>query len=192
MALKSKENKIEKAPIQEQITFADLEYDLAYEDENAQPIRYTISGKESDYEPEWDLIKMNELDVGDEFEGKPEVMHFVNENRKSDSLRIRVMDDGEILDCYVNIPKPDPNGVVTNIRAGFDYYRTCYDFAFSILKLHDETSVIDENGEVLNKFNRINIMSFAKLVDGMDRIGVRITEGNASSDYNSFIIYKME
>lgn len=189
MALK-KENKIESTPIQEQITFADLEYDLEYEDENG--IRYTISGKESDYEPEWELIRMSELDIGDEFEGKPEVMHYKNEGRKSDSLRIRLMDDGEILDCYVNIPKPDSKGFVTNIRAGFDYYRTCFDFVFSILKLRDENSVITPEGKVTNKFNRINIINFAKLVDGMDRVGVRVTEGNEDSDYNSFVIYKME
>lgn len=191
MALK-KENEIENTPIQEQITFADLEYDLEYEDENSIGIRYTISGKESDYEPEWELIRMSELNIGDEFEGKPEVMHYVNEGRKSDSLRIRLMDDGEILDCYVNIPKPDPKGFVTNIREGFDYYRTCFDFVFSILKLRDESNVITPEGKVTNKFNRINIINFAKLVDGMDRVGVRVTQGNEDSDYNSFVIYKME
>jgi hypothetical protein len=135
---------------------------------------------------------MNDLDIGDEFEGRPELTHFINEDRKSDSIRVRVMDDGEIVDLYINIPKPDEKGFVNNIRKGFDFYRKAYDFIFSVLRYKDETNVLDENGEEVNTFRRVNIINFAKFVDQCNRIGVKITEGNADSEYNSFIIYKME
>lgn len=185
---------IEEEPTVKQVTFDDLEFEAEVVDEEdlAPKKFYTISGKEQQYEPDWEKMKMSELDVGDEFEGRPEITHFVNKDKKSDSLRVRVMDDGEILDCYVNIPKPDQLGYIENINTGFDFYRTCFDFIWSVLKYRDERNVVNKDGEAVNKFSKVNILTFAKYVDSMERIGVRVTEGNASSEYNSFIIYKME
>ena len=181
MALKSKTN--------EQLSFDDLEFEAEYEEERKF---LTISGKEYQEVQDWEGMKTYELDVGDEMEGLPEVTIFENKDKKYDSLRLRVLDDGEYLDCYANIPKPDKLGYITNIRKGFDFYRTCFDFIYSILKLRDERNVVDKNGEEINKFNKVNLETFAKYVDQMTRIGVRITEGNPDSDYNSWQIYKME
>ena len=101
------------------------------------------------------------------------------------------MDDGEIVDIYINYPKKD-YPYVTGINKGFDFYRKCFDFIFSVLKYRDERNVVDKNGEEINRFSKVNLETFAKYVDQMQRIGIRITEGNTDSDYNSFIIYKME
>ena len=171
-----------------QVTFEDLEFDAEYEEET----RYTtISGKEQIDVSEAEPLKAYDLDIGDEFEGVPELTIFENKEKKYDSLRIRVIDGDEYLDCYVNIPKRDSNGQIKNIRKGFDFYRTCFDFIYSILKYRDERNVV-KNGEEVNKFNSVNIETFAKYVDQMERIGIRITEGNPESDYNSQEIYKME
>ena len=177
----------------EQIKFEDLmeDFEADYTDEES-PIYLTISGKEQEYEPSWEKYTMRDLDVGDEMEGRVEITHFQNDDKKYDNLRVRVMDDGEILDCYVNIPKPDPQGYITNIRKGFDFYRTCYDFIFSVVRWRDERNVVDSNGNEVTRFKKVNIINFAKFVDQMNRVGVRITEGNSDSDYDSFIIYKME
>lgn len=177
MALKTK---------QEELT---LDFEAEYEEE----IEYTtISGKEYMDVHDWEKYSIHDLNVGEEMEGIPEITYFENKDRKSDSLRVRVADDGEYVDLYVNIPKPDKLGYITNIKKGFDFYRTCFDFVFSILRLRDERNVVDKNGEEVNKFSKVNIMNFAKYVDQMSRIGVRITEGNPESDYDSWIIYKME
>ena len=181
MALKSKTT--------EQISFEDLDFEAEYEEE----ITYTtISGKEYIDVYDWQPMKSYELDIGDEFEGIPEVTIFENKDKKYDSLRLRVLDDGEYLDCYVNIPKPDNGGYITNIRKGFDFYRSCFDFIYSILKWRDERNVVNNDGEEVNNFKKVNIITFSKFVDQHSRIGVRITEGNSDSTYNSFIIYKME
>ena len=177
MALKSK---------QEELT---LDFEAEYEEE----IEYTtISGKEYMDIHDWEKYTIHDLNVGEEMEGIPEITYFENKDRKSDSLRVRVADDGEYVDLYINIPKPDKLGYVTNIKKGFDFYRTAFDFIFSILRLRDERNVVDKNGEEVNKFSKVNIINFAKYVDQMSRIGVRITEGNPESDYDSWIIYKME
>ena len=196
MALKSKQNKEEELPYPietEQKVEFELEYEAEFVDEDEIEIKkfYTISGKESEYEPDWERYGMADLDVGDEFEGRPELNIFPNEDKSYDALRVRVMDDGEIVDIYVNYPKKD-YPYVKGINKSFDFYRKCFDFIFSVLRVRDERNVVDKNGEEINRFKTVNIDTFAKYVDSMNRIGIRITEGNTDSEYNSFEIYKME
>ena len=202
MALKNKAKQTEEElpfPIEteqstsEQISFEDLEFEAEFvDDENVETKKfYTISGKESWYEPTWERYGMNDLDVGDEFEGRPEINIFKNEDKSYDAFRLRVMDDGEMVDIYINYPKKD-YPYVKGINKSFDFYRKCFDFIYSILKLRDERNVVDKNGEEINRFKTVNIETFAKYVDSMERIGIRITEGNTDSEYNSFQIYKME
>lgn len=200
MALNRKEEELPfeiEGTADNQISFDDLEFegevltDEELEEANKVTKYYTISGKEQMYEPEWEKFKISDLDVEDEFEGIPEVTLFENEDKTYDALRLRLLDDGEILDCYFNYPKRD-YPYVKNINKGFDFYRTCFDFLFSILKWQDESNVVNSNGEEINKFGKVNLENFAKFVDQHSRVGVRVTEGNPDSNYNSWIIYKME
>ena len=198
MALKSKETKEEVLPNEfevtpEQVSFDDLEFEAEFVDDDELETKkfYTISGKESQYEPTWERYGMQDLDVGDEFEGRPEINIFENEDKTYNALRLRLMDDGEILDLYINYPKKD-YPYVKGINKSFDFYRKCFDFIFSILRWKDETNVVTSQGEEINRFGKVNIENFAKFVDSKNRVGIRITEGNADSDYDSFIIYKME
>ena len=197
LSSKNKENvpvePIEEVKKEAQVSFDDLEFEAEYVDEDELETKkfYTISGKESHYEPTWERFGMSDLAVGDEFEGRPEINIFENEDKSYNALRLRLMDDGEILDLYVNFPKKD-FPYVKNINKGFDFYRTCFDFIYSILKYRDERNVVNKDGEEINKFKTVNLETFAKYVDSMERVGVKITEGNPDSDYNSWQIYKME
>ena len=188
MALKSKTNEET-----EQISFDDMEFEAEYVDEDEMETKkfFTISGKESWYEPTWEKYTIADLDVGDEFEGRPEINIFENEDKTYNALRLRVMDDGEMVDIYINYPKKEWP-YVKNINKGFDFYRKCFDFIFSILRLRDERNVVDDKGEEINRFKTVNLEKFAKYVDSMNRVGIRITEGNEDSEYNSFQLYKME
>ena len=195
MALKNKKTEEELPfPIEtetEQTSFDELEWEAEYIDEETPKQFLTISGKVSEYEPTWEKYGMADLDVGDEFEGKPEITPFTNDDKSYDALRLRTMDDGEMVDIYINYPKKD-YPYVTGINKGFDFYRKCFDFIFSVLRIRDERNVVDKNGEEINRFSKVNLETFAKYVDQMSRIGIRITEGNPDSEYNSFEIYKME
>ena len=186
MALKSKTNEIEEAPVVEQVTFDDIEFEAEYIDEDEMSVKkyYTISGKEQEYEPEWDKYNIRELDVGDEFSGKPEITIFENEDKTYDALRLRIMDDGEILDCYINYPKKH-FPFVRGITKGFDFYRNCFDFIYSVLKYRDERNVVDANGEEYNKFSKINLEMLAKYVDQHERIRVEVTERKADGDFTN-------
>ena len=178
---------------EEKISFDDLEFEAEYVDEEQSEVKkyYTISGKESEYNSAWEKYKASDLDIGDEFEGKPEINIFENEDKTYNATRLRLIDNGEILDLYFNFPKKD-FPYVTGINKGFDFYRTCFDFIYSVLRYRGEENVVDANGEEINRFKKVNLETFAKYVDSMERVGVRITEGNPESDYNSWIIYKME
>lgn len=196
MTLKSKQNELpEEFEVQEQISFDDIEFEAEYVDEeeleNGGQKFLTISGKESWYEPTWEKYGIQDLDVGQTMEGRPEISIFENEDKTYDALRLRIMDDGEILDLYVNYPKKH-YPYVRGINSKFDFYRKCFDFIFSVLRLQGEKNVVNSQGEEVNKFGKINIEMLAKFVDQHNRIGVEIIEGNSDSEYNSFIIYKME
>ena len=195
MALKSKSTIPEEAieNVKEEIKWEDIECEAEYVDEDQMETKkfYTISGKESWYEPTWEKFGMKDLDVGTEMEGRVEINCFENKDKTYDAYRLRVMDDGEILDLYINYPKKD-YPFVRGINSSFDFYRTCFDFIFSVRRLHGDEYIVDKNGEEVNRFNKINIEMLAKYVDQHERIGVRITEGNSDSEYNSFIIYKLE
>lgn len=178
----------------EQVKFEDLvnSLDMEVEGQTEKKEFKTISGKPSEFSPEWEKYTINELDAGDCFEGKVEVSHFVNDDRKYDSLRVRVIDDDEVLDAYVNMPKPDKDGRIKMVSKNFDFYRTCFDFVYSVLRMNGEENVVDATGEEVNVFRNVPIINFAKFVDQHERVGVKITEGDPDSLYNSFIIYKLE
>ena len=201
MALKTKAHvpqdtveEVTNEPVeQKEITFDDLEFEAEYVDEEQLETKkfYTISGKEQQYEPTWEKMNIRELDVGDEFEGIPEITIFPNDEKSYNSARLRVLDDGEILDCYFNFPKKD-FPYVTGINKGFDFYRTCFDFIYSVLKFRDERNVVNKDGEEVNRFKKVNLETFLKYVDSMKRVEVIVTEGNPDSEYDSWQIKKME
>ena len=179
----------------EQVSFDDIEFEAEYVDEEeleqGGQKYYTISGKESQYEPTWEKYGIQDVDVGQTMEGRPEINIFENEDKTYDALRLRIMDDGEILDLYINYPKKH-FPFVRSINSKFDFYRKCFDFIFSVLKLQGEQYVVDSNGDEVNRFGKINLEKLAKYVDQHSRIGVEITEGNTDSEYDSFKIYKLE
>ena len=116
MALKNKNTEEEELPFPipgteeetveektQQVSFDDIEFEAEVVDEeelqSETTVYLTISGKEQQYEPEWDQYGVNDLDVGAEMEGRPEITIFENEDKSYNAMRLRVMDDGEILNC---------------------------------------------------------------------------------------------
>ena len=87
-----------------------------------------------------DKISINDLDVGVEVDGMPEFVIFDNSDRtnndgsprKWDSLCCHFVDieetdefgeqTGEYVEAYLPIPRPDENGVITNIFGNGFYH----------------------------------------------------------------------
>jgi hypothetical protein len=74
-----------------QISFDDLDFEAEYEEDRQF---FTISGKEYMDVHDWEKYGMYDLEDGKEISGIPEITYFENKDRKSDSLRFRVADDG--------------------------------------------------------------------------------------------------
>ena len=169
----------------EEQTFDELEWEI-------EEINYTtISGKEQADEPEWDKFTVHELEPGVTMEGTPEITIFEKADKSYNALRLRVYDDGEILDCFLNFPKKN-YPYIKGLNKDFEFYRPLFKFIFNILKWRDEKNVIDSNGEEVNRFKQVNLETFAKYVDRMTRVGVKITKEDPNSNYNDWEIYMME
>ena len=173
----------------EQINFADLACEGGFSQEYT-----TVTGKEQQTLPEYEVYKTYECDVGDELTGYPEVSIIPKKEKSYDTLKIRVIDDtaDEILEAYANFPGANEKGIVKNITRNFDFYRNAYDFIYGVRKCQGERYVVDENGEEYTEWNNIDFIGHAKLVDMMSTITIKITEGNPNSQYDSWEIIHME
>ena len=183
MALKEKPN--------EEITFEDLvKTTEGTSDENYT----TITGRATEYHPDYEVFKAYEMDVGDWIEGRPELSIIPKKEKSYDAIHLRIIDDSaeEILDCYANYPRADEEGMVKNLTKDFDFYRNAFDFIYSILKTKGDKYVVDKNGDEYTKFRRVHLIGFARLVDQQSKVRVEITEGCNDSEYNSWQIINME
>jgi hypothetical protein len=199
MALQSKKN---EKPIEEQVSL-DLgleveRVDIDAEAETGGQVYYTITGKEQQYNPEWETYNINNFDVGEELEGIPEVTIFEKEDKSYNAARVRLIDEDEIVNLYFNFPKKAYPTVrnLKNIRTGekdeFDFYLNCYDVCFSVLRCIDENNVKDAAGNTINKIRAVNLETILKIIDTSKKVTVRIIEGSPFNDYLSWGIIKME
>lgn len=203
MALKNKtQEEIEEPTIEKQVSLdLGLEVETVDIDEEAEEekkVYYTISGKEQQYNPKWEVYNINDFDVGEELEGTPEVTIFEKDDKSYNAARLRLIDEDEIVNLYFNFPKKAWPIVrnLKNIRTGekddFDFYLNCYDVCFSVLKCLDENNIKDSNGNTINKIKAINLESVLKIIDSNDRVKVKIIEGSPFNDYLSWGIIDME
>ena len=189
MSLKS--NNQEENKTVEQVNFDDL---VQSTEASVDEIYKTVTGRETDYKPEYEVYKAHELNVGDWIEGRPELSIAPKKNKSYDAVHLKIYDDSaqEILDCWANFPRADEDGFVTGLTKDFDFYRTAFDFIYSVLKTRGDKYVLDKNGEEYTRFNRVDFIGFCKLVDQMSKVRVEITEGNEDSNYTSWQITSME
>ena len=172
-----------------QISFEDLQCEGGFTEQYL-----TVTGKEQKYLPDYETYKNYECDVGDYLTGYPEVSIIPKEGKSYDSLKVKVIDETgeEILEAFANFPKTDEKGFVKRINKDFDWYRTAFDFIFSIRRCQGDKYVLDKNGEEYTEWKNIDFIGHAKLVDQMSKITIKITEGNPDSDYDSWMITEME
>ena len=172
-----------------QISFDDLECEGGFSEQYT-----TITGKEQKYLPDYETYKTYECDVGEDLTGYPEVSIIPKEGKSYDCLKIKVINDSheEILEAYANFPRADERGFVKRITKDFDFYRNAFDFIYSLRRCQGDKYVLDKNGEEYTEWKNIDFMGPAKLVDQMSKITIKITEGNPDSDYDSWMITRME
>ena len=198
MSLKSEETRDIEEQVQLDLGLEVEKVDIDAEAESERTVYYTISGKEQQYNPQWEIYNINDFDVGEDLEGIPEVTIFEKEDKSYNAARVRLIDEEEIVNLYFNFPKKAYPVVrnLKNIRTGekdeFDFYLNCYDVCFSVLKCLDEKNIKDSNGNTINKIKSINLETVLKIIDTSKKVKVRIIEGSPYNDYLSWGIISME
>ena len=184
--------------------------DLGLEMEYEEQVEYTTaSGKQQTDVTSLMKIGFQDMEIGDDFNGNIEVNYFENDKTKegnpakSDSIRVRVIDiydlldegvpdSGEYIDFYANIPKPDNDGFIYNLRENFEFYKPAFDMITTFLKQTTGADFVDSKGQPLNKISKINIMKFLERMDQSNHVTVKCIEGAKGSDRNSWGFIKVE
>ena len=175
----------------------DFGFEAEY-DENEGEFK-TISGNEPKDVSMATKYDIRDFDIGNVVTGYPELTIFNNNEKdengeykkKSQSVRVRIVDgDEEYVDLYANIPRRDEKGFVTGLNKYFNFYRTGFDLVFSFMRYFDETNVVTDAGEEINRIKKVNIDNICKFIDMKEWIEIKVIKG-ANDEYNSFIILNM-
>ena len=142
---------------------------------------------------ELEKITLNELDSGTEYDGKPSLYLFENDDKNWDNIRVRVIDTKDYLQAYCNIPKPDADGFIRDIHQNNKFYRGAFDLVYSYLHAIDETLILDPQSPTgyINHIKKINIKKVIEQLNAKSKVEVRVTEGSGDG-YNSMVILSME
>lgn len=176
----------------------DFGFEAEY-DENEGEFK-TISGNDPRDVSMATKYDIRDFDIGNVVIGYPELTIFNNNEKdekgeykkKSQSVRVRIVDgDEEYIDLYANIPRRDDKGFITGLNKYFNFYRTGFDLVYSFMRFLDETNVVDQNGEEINRINKVNIERICEAIDKMEYIKVKIVE-SGDEQYPSFIILDMK
>lgn len=157
-----------------------------------------------------DKISINDLDIGVEVDGMPEFVIFDNSDRtnndgskrKWDSLCCHLVDieetdeygeqTGEYVEAYLPIPRPDENGVITNLF-GNGFYHGAFNLIYSYLRTLDESNVLDSNGNIINTIKKVNIVKLVETLNKYDKMEIKVMKGaNGDTNYLTFMITNMQ
>ena len=164
----------------------------------------TLFGMETGTEldlSELEKYYLNEAQVGTAFGGTPQISIYrdvkdknTGEIKKYSQALLRLINEenGQHLDIYMNMPKIDEKGVIKNLNHGFEFYRTAYDFVFSLMHLIDPSNILDaETGQEINTFKTFNIQQALEFIGNKEWVDIVVTKVSEESEYNSFKITKI-
>lgn len=145
-------------------------------------------------------IQLNDLKVGKEVQGEPDFAIYINnekeingkkyEEKNWDTLNMRLFgEDGEdYLEVYINIPKVDEDGFITNIHQQNKFYQNAFNVIFGYMRHINENALLDPDSTTgyINFFKKMNIEHLVEKLNECTDIKIKVTEGQ--NGYNGFII----
>lgn len=113
----------------------------------------------------------------------------MNEDKKYDAIRLRIVDDDvkELLDCYINIPKKDNEGNVRRLTESFAFYNPAFNFVKKTIEIMDGSDL-----ENVKQINRININDILQVYEDAAKVAVKIIKSVDDNGYNTFEILSIE
>ena len=151
-----------------------------------------VCGSEVDIS-DYETFNLNELDVGNSFQGKPTLMVFEKEaDRNYRTILLKLVDESaeQCVNLYMNAP--DFKGdLIKKVKRSSKFFRPLFDFIFSLNKYINPSSIMGDDGEEINIIEVINIALVKLFVDDKENIGILVSKG-ADENYNSFKVIKIE
>lgn len=142
----------------------------------------TLTGKETNFDPDKEKIRLHDLDDGETFAGKPEVDIIEKEDKSYNVARIKVIGEDEDLIIYANFDKRN-YPVIKGANEGFQFYRDSFNIAKSILIMNG--APISGNAK---KIREVNFKEILEFIDSMESITIRAIEYEDNPEYKSVII----
>lgn len=145
-------------------------------------------------------VQLNDLSVGKEVTGEPDFAIYINdekeingkkyEEKKWDTVNGRLFgEDGtDYLEIYINIPKVDEDGFITNIHQQNKFYENAFNLIFGYMRHLNEDALIDPESSTgfINFFKKINIEHLVEKLNECTDIKIKVTEGQ--NGYHGFVI----
>ena len=152
---------------------------------------------EYDEKADYEKVRVNELEIGETFEGKPSITFKDKQSMNGNNYKTIVVEltnsaTMEYCTVYINCPEPDEEGYVNYIRKGYGFTRDLFDLIFSFKYLIDSSSVLTEEGEEMNTIKRIRIKPFLNFLNNKEWLQFQVTEGHPDSQYNGQRLIKVE
>lgn len=175
-----------------------LEFVEAEQVVEQEPVQTGLPSVEADYVEETDnygewysytRIALNELEDGDEYEGKPlllpvEEMHFDDEDKPTYRARLLLIDDEAEEYLQINLNLKSKEEVQTNVHSASSLYAL-------IGGIQNLTN--PQWTTLFNRIKRVDLEEWRTYIDSKESMNVRIVEKNGSNfTYNSFRITSLD
>lgn len=142
----------------------------------------TITGKNTDFDPDKERIRLHDLEDGETFTGKPEVDIIEKEDKSYNTARIKIIGEDEDLVIYANFDKRN-YPVIKGANEDFVFYRDAFNIAKSVLLLNGAPIRFEAK-----KIKEVNFKEILEYIDGLDSVTICAKEYDDNPDYKSLII----
>lgn len=179
---------------EEELEMLGLEVDTEEYDEDFVPRRST---KDAQGNP-LPKVSLNDLKVKSKVTGEPDVAVWINdekeingqkyEAKKWDTVNLRLFSDEDYLEVYINIPKVDDDGFISNIHKKNKFYENAFNLIFGYMRLVNEELVVDPDSDdgFIDHIKKVNINFLVEKLNELTDMEIKVTEGN--NGYHGFLI----
>ena len=142
----------------------------------------TITGKNTDFDPDKERIRLHDLEDMESFKGKPEVDIIEKEDKSYNVARIKIIGEDEDLVIYANFDKRN-YPLIRGANEDFVFYRNTFNIIKGVLLMNGANISFDAK-----RIKEVNFKEILEYIDGLDSITIEAVEYEDNPDYKSLMI----
>lgn len=145
----------------------------------------TITGKNTDFDPDKERIRLHDLEDMESFKGKPEVDIIEKEDKSYNTARIKLIGEDEDLVIYANFDKRN-YPLITGANENFVFYRDAFNIIKGVLIMNDAPISFDAK-----KIKEVNFKEILEYIDSLDSMTIEAVEYHDNPEYKSLMIIEV-